>query len=118
MAFDRLETAESLDPLTDRPFVIGGTIAARLDDLPMARQQFRRALEVYPEGSYATLELGAIASELGDRREAVRLLERAVALSPRDPIARKALARARLGETVSVAAINARILSRARKLAR
>jgi Tfp pilus assembly protein PilF len=70
-----------------------------------------------PDDAYATLELGAIASQSGQRAQALVLLERAVRLDPRDPLAREALATARAGRRVSVQALNRSILLKAEQLA-
>jgi tetratricopeptide (TPR) repeat protein len=110
-AYSRLDRAADLDPVSDRPALIEGSIALRYGDLARARAAFEDALDRNPRGQYATLELGAIASVQGDRSRALTLLQRAVALAPRDGTAREALAVVREGGTVDVAALNRRILS-------
>ncbi len=70
-----------------------------------------------PDDAYAALELGAIASQSGERVRALMLLERAVRLDPRDPLAREALATVRAGRRVSVQALNRSILLKAEQLA-
>jgi len=70
-----------------------------------------------PDDAYATLELGAIASESGQPARALVLLERAVRLSPRDPLTRRALQTVRAGHRVSAEALNRSILLRAEQLA-
>jgi tetratricopeptide (TPR) repeat protein len=116
-AYSRLDRAADLDPLSDRPALVEGSIALRYGDLTRARAAFDEALERNPRGQYATLELGAIASAQGDRARALTLLERAVALAPRDATAREALAVVREGGTVDVAALNRRILSAGQRIA-
>jgi tetratricopeptide (TPR) repeat protein len=115
-AYSRLDRAADLDPLSDRPALIKGSIALRYGDLRRAEAAFEDALDRNPRGQYATLELGAIASAQGDRARASRLLEQAVALAPRDGTAREALAVVREGGTVDVAALNRRILSAGRRI--
>ena len=115
-AFDRLQRSADLDPLSDRPYLVGGTIALRLDRLNEAERQFRRALGRNPRGAYATLELGAIASNQGRRAEAVRFLERAVALDPLSRLTRRALRRAERGKRVNLDALSGEFRRRARKL--
>jgi O-antigen ligase len=116
-AYSRLDRAADLDPLSDRPALIEGSIALRYGDLARARAAFERALDRNPRGQYATLELGAIASVQGDRVRALRLLRQAVALAPRDPIAQEALAVVREGGTLDLAALNRRILSAGQHIA-
>jgi tetratricopeptide (TPR) repeat protein len=115
-AFDRLDRAASLNPLSQRPFTIAGSIALRRDDLDRADAAFARALQRTPDDAYAALERGAIASSRGEDERAVALLGRAVALDPRNDLARDALRSARAGERVDVAELNDEILRRARRL--
>jgi O-antigen ligase len=110
-AYDRLDRAARLDPVSDRPALVKGSIALRYGDLPRAQAAFSDALQRNPRGQYATLELGAIASARGDRVRARRLLTRAVALAPRDGIAREALRVVTSGGAVDLAALNRRILA-------
>jgi hypothetical protein len=115
-SYSRLDRAADLDPLSDRPALIEGSIALRYGDLARARTAFEAALDRNPRGQYATLELGAIASVQGDRARALALLRRAVALAPRDGTAQEALAVVREGGTVDIAALNRRILSAGRRI--
>jgi O-antigen ligase len=115
-AFDRLDSAARLNPLSDRPDLIAGSIALRIDDIPRARGAFESALNRNERGAYAALELGAIASMQGRPGDAADLLARASALSPRDQIAKLALRRVRAGKRVNVAELNRQILLRAARL--
>ena len=115
-ALARLDRAADLDPLSDRPLLVAGTIALRLGDLERADGAFARALGRNPRGAYAALERGAIASARGQRGAALVLLRRAVALAPRDPLAREALRVVRDGDTVDLANLSRAILARARAL--
>ncbi len=116
-AYGRLGEAAKLNPLSDRPYLVEGSIALRYDDLARARKAFSQALVRVPDDAYAALELGAIASQSGERSRALVLLERAVRLDPRDPLAREALATAHAGKRVSVQALNRSILLKAEQLA-
>jgi hypothetical protein len=116
-AYGRLREAASLNPLSDRPYLVEGSIALRYDDLARARRAFSQALVRVPDDAYAALELGAIASQSGERARALVLLERAVRLDPRDPLAREALVTVRAGKRVSVQALNRSILLKAEQLA-
>jgi hypothetical protein len=115
-SYSRLDRAADLNPLSDRPALIEGSIALRYGDLMRARAAFEDALDRNPRGQYATLELGAIASVQGDRARALALLRQAVALAPRDGTAREALAVVRDGGTVDLAALNRRILSAGQRI--
>ena len=121
-AFERLNAAEGLNPLSPRPQLTAGTIALRLRQVQRARREFAEALERDPTNVYALLELGLIRAELGDRAGAIKLLERAANLTPRDEVVLEALEAASSGRPLSSATFNARILRRARsrtpKLAR
>jgi tetratricopeptide (TPR) repeat protein len=116
-AYSRLDTAAALNPLSAEAYLVAGSIALRLGELRHADHQFALALERSPRDAYATLERGAIASARGHRRAAVRLLERAVRLNPRDPITREALLLVRAGGRVNVQELNRSILLKGRQLA-
>ncbi len=73
-----LEEAAKLNPLSDRPYLVEGSIALRFGDLARAKNAFSQALGRVPDDAYAALELGAIASQSGERARALALLERAV----------------------------------------
>src|SRR6267378_712924 len=112
-AYARLDEAARLNPLSDAAYVIAGSIAVRYGELAYADRQFSLALGRSPGDAYATLERGAIASTTGRRAEALRLLEAAVRLNPRDPLARQALLVVRQGRRVSVGELNRLILLKA-----
>jgi O-antigen ligase len=115
-AYARLDDAARLNPLSDEPYVVAGSIALRLGEPGRADHEFALALERTPGEAYATLERGAIASSKGERGAAVALLERAVRLNPREPLTREALALARRGRRIDVDALNRSILAKAQQL--
>jgi tetratricopeptide (TPR) repeat protein len=117
VAYSRLNDAADLNPLSDRAYLVAGSIASRFGDFARAEHYFSLALGRVPDDAYATLELGAIASEVGERERALTLLERAVRLNPRDPLTLQALQTARSGKRVSVDALNRSILLNAERLA-
>ncbi len=114
-AYARLDHAARLNPLSDEPYVVAGSIALRLGEYTRADHEFALALGRTPGEAYATLERGAIASASGDRREALALLERAVRLAPRDPLARAALATVRGGHRVDIGELTLAILRNAQQ---
>jgi len=105
-AYSRLRQAARLNPLSAEPYVLAGNIAVRYGSLARARGYFHDALARAPHEAYARLELGAIASTLGERMRALAELRRAVSLEPRDALARQALKLARDGEAVDVRELN------------
>jgi tetratricopeptide (TPR) repeat protein len=115
-AYARLADAARLDPLSDEPYLVAGSIALRFGELDRADRQFALASERVPAGAYATLERGAIASARGDRQRARRLLDRAVVLNPRDPLALAALRTVLGGGRVDVNELNRSILLNAQQI--
>ena len=113
-AFDRLDRADALNPLSPRARVVAGAIAVELGRLPQAEAEFRATLEREPDDAYALLELGAIAGQRGERGRALAFLRRARVLRPRDEAVSYALEQVRNNRPLSVSDVNARILSRAR----
>ena len=116
-AYERLDTAAWLNPSSDRPYLVAGGIAVRLGQLNRAAADFEKALARSPHDAYATLELGAVASNRGEGRRGVELLARAARLDPRDPLTAEALALARAGRRLSVRALDEAILSKAQQFA-
>jgi tetratricopeptide (TPR) repeat protein len=115
-AYARLRDAAGLNPLSDEPDLVAGSIALRYGELTHAQQQFSLALKRDPGDAYATLERGAIASVKGERAGALGLLGRAVGLEPREPLAREALTVVREGHRLSVEELNRVILLKAQQL--
>jgi O-Antigen ligase len=116
-AYDRLNSAARLNPLSEEPYLVAGGIALRFGDLSHADEEFRLALKRTPTNTYATLERGAIASQTGHRDSALKLLARVVELDPRDRLARQALSVIKAGGRVSVEELNRSILLNAQQLA-
>jgi O-antigen ligase len=111
-AFDRLGSAEDLNPLSNEAQLTAATIALSLGETTRARTEFAKALERDAETAYALLELGLIAAEEGRRTRAEELLSRAVRLTPRDAVARQTLRAVQRGRDISAAEVNRRILRR------
>lgn len=115
-AFQDVDRAARLNPLSAGPYLTGGTIAVRRRTLGVADRYFAAALARNPDLAYALLQRGAIASARGDRARAIALLSRAVALDPRNEVAADALARVRRGETLDVTQVNVELLARSRSV--
>jgi tetratricopeptide (TPR) repeat protein len=111
-AFDRLERARRLNPLSDNPDLVAGAIASRLGDRARMRESFSRALERNPHNWYAYLELAVVAALEGRRAEALRLLEQARRLSPTEPGVELVTSQVRAGEPISVRALDRMFLRR------
>ena len=80
-----LSDAAKLNPLSDRAYLVEGSIALRFGDLARARDAFSKALKRVPDDAYATLELGAIASEMGARAGGPRIARTSCAPEPPRP---------------------------------
>jgi tetratricopeptide (TPR) repeat protein len=116
-AYARLDEAARLNPLSDEAYVVAGSIALRYGELAHADREFALALRRTPGDAYATLERGAIASARGRPAEALRLLEAASRLNPRDPLTQQSLLVVRRGGRVRVEELNRSILLKGRQLA-
>jgi O-antigen ligase len=114
-AYARLRAAARLNPLSDEAELVAGSIALRYGELARADREFAEALSRSPDDAYATLERGAIASSRGERAAALALLQRAVRLDPREPLARQALGITRAGRRVSIPELNRSILLKAQQ---
>ena len=117
-AFDRLDSASSLNPLGPRPKAVAGSIALRLGRTGLAERYFRGALDRDPHYAYSYLELGALAVNAGRRSEGLRLLAAAVALEPRDVVAKRTLRQARRGRRIDIARMNEALRQRTIRLGR
>jgi tetratricopeptide (TPR) repeat protein len=109
-AFSALDRAASLNPLSPNPDLTAGTIAVSLGRLPEAERHFSAALERDDKDGYTNLQLGALASEQGRRREALRRIRRAVVLNPRYDVSRNALRDLEKGRRITAADINRQIV--------
>jgi tetratricopeptide (TPR) repeat protein len=117
-AFDKLDTASGLNPLSPRPKLLAGAIALRLDRPLLAERYYREAIDRDPNGGSAYLELGAIVYASGRRADGTRLLARAAALQPRDEVTAGLLRRARRGGRIDIEAMNDALRRRTAKLGR
>ena len=108
-SLDRLDRAAKLNPLSPNFDKASGVILARQGRLDEAAIQFREVLDRTPRDSYAVLQLGVIASELGQRDEALEHLERAHELSPYDRVVRDSLRGVKSGRRLDFAMLDRRI---------
>jgi tetratricopeptide (TPR) repeat protein len=85
-AFSRLERARRLNPLSERPDVVAGTLAQRAGQPERARMAFQRVLERHPDEWYAHLQLALLDAANGRREQALAHLVRARSLNPLEPV--------------------------------
>ena len=109
-SYAAIDRAARLNPLSDVPYVTGGTIAEQLRDWANVRHFFLLALDRNERDWYSHMELGIAASRLGDHPEAVAALARARALNPREPVVRSVERQIRARKTVAVAAVDHALL--------
>ena len=111
-AYRMLDRARALDPLSEQPDLIAGTIAERRHDYGRMKIAFGRALMRNQANWYARLELGIAEYMTGNRSAALDQLERAKALNPREPVTRLVIRRIRAHKAIDLAAIDRIFLER------
>lgn len=94
-ALRTLTTAEGLDPWSLETQYAVAAAYARLDNYAGARAALLRAAQLEPENFVPRALLGDIATRAGDLRAALDAYRQALRLDPREPVLRRALARAR-----------------------
>lgn len=113
-AFDDLDRAAALNPLSSTPRVTEGTIAVSLERAGRARRAFREALEI-EDGWYPRMELALLDSQQGRRTAALAQISRAKRLSSMDPFLEEAERRIREGERLDASEFNAGIARQTRE---
>lgn len=87
LALDSTKRALDLDPNCGLALVVDGFIHTNLlRQLDVAEQRYARAIEINPSDSLAWLLKGMLLAFRGDGQEAVQHTERAMRLSPLDPL--------------------------------
>jgi len=92
-AFERLDRAADLNPLSSRPELVAGVIALELGRSRVAEQHFSAALERDEGDWFAYFGRGLALSALGERARARLQYERARSFDPAEQLVREALAR-------------------------
>lgn len=114
VAFDRLDRAKRLNPLSPNPYLVAATIAVRVEDEARATHELEQVLSKEPRTPFALAELAALASERGQDGLSERLLSRASGYAPRDQVVASALEQVRAGKTLDVRRLNESYLEAAR----
>jgi hypothetical protein len=83
-AVRHFERAADWNPLTPVPYKAAAIVEIRRRDYRAATREYQRALDRDPGDSNPYLFLGAIASAQGRKQDALRLVEKANRLAPRD----------------------------------
>lgn len=107
-AYEDLDRAAALDPLSDIPKLSLGTIALQRREYDRARAAFEAALE-REDTWLARFELALIDAAEGDRRAAMRQLEAARRLNPQEPAISAVAQLIRDGEDVDPIRLNSRL---------
>lgn len=115
-AFDRLDRARQLNPLSDEADVLAGVIAGQVGDPFRERAAFERALRRNPDNWYPYVELGVLDARAGRRASALRRLEQARALNPLERVLIVVQDWLRDGDTPTRADLDRLLLSRAAHL--
>ena len=85
-AYDRLQRAADLNPLSAEPLVAEGSVALLRGDYGRARRSLRRAISRENHTWFAWLQLAVADAASGRRGPAAAELRRARALNPKDPV--------------------------------
>jgi Flp pilus assembly protein TadD len=88
------------------PRLLQGQVVVSIGRPQLAVAYYRDALDRDGQDEYSHLALGALESTAGRRPQAEAHLARAVAISPRDPLAHDLLRDVRAGRTVTIFRVN------------
>jgi tetratricopeptide (TPR) repeat protein len=113
-AFASLDRARRLNPLDDRPDLVAGAIASRLDRPQQMRARFAAAVERNPSSWYGFLELGIAEALTGRPARALADLGAAKRLNPREVVIQDVIEKVRAREPVDPDEVDAVFLGRLR----
>lgn len=111
-AYAELHQAARLNPLSDDPYVVAGTIAERVGAWNAVETDFRDALGRDSGNWYSHFELGVALSNRGGPQAAERELEEAHLLDPLEPLIDQALAEVRAHKRVNATTLDREIIAR------
>jgi hypothetical protein len=109
-AIDELDRAADLNPLSPLADKTAAVIERRQGRFGASEQRLRDTLTRDPGDPFVFLQLAAIASATDRQAEAVRLIRRASALSPRDEVTRRVQRQLEAGRHVSPDRVDRMIL--------
>jgi tetratricopeptide (TPR) repeat protein len=113
-AYERLDRAGRLNPLSAQPGLFEAAIAIQLDDLQRAEDAYLEVLDREPRNAHAWLQLAAVASTRQDDALARRRVAKAVQLAPRDEATLNTRDRIADGAKVTPQQVNRAVLKYAR----
>jgi hypothetical protein len=113
LAYTLLRRASRLNPLSDEPYLVAGTIAVRRHEWATAKGFFMSALNRHRESWYAYLEVGLADAKLGHRKAALVALRSAGRLDPKEPLVTNAETAVLHGQPLSVDALDRTLAARA-----
>jgi len=90
-ALKRFDRAADLNPLSPVPAKAAGVVEIRSGDYRAAQRELQAAFERDRDDSGLHLLMGVVASSLGQRQEALRLVREAERLAPNDEITARVL---------------------------
>jgi tetratricopeptide (TPR) repeat protein len=111
VAYDRLDFAADLNPLSAEPLVLEGSIAIRRGDMSRARESLRDAVAREPGTWYAWLQLGLLDAWRKRLDLASAEIQRARELNPKDPAVALASRLVRRRIAIDPQAVNALYLA-------
>lgn len=111
-AYDDLDRAAYLNPLSSQPDLTLARIATARNEDGRARAALERAIDT-EDSWYPHFELALIASERGARQEAIRQMRSAQRLNVADPLVEQSLAELRSGTRLTPEAVHAQIQAEA-----
>ncbi len=112
LAFDRLERARELNPLSDQPDLVAGAIAIEIENRRRARRAFAGAVERNPDGWFAQQQLGLELGLDGQAQAALRSLERALELNPLEETTQVLIERLQAGEPLGAEEVREQLVAK------
>jgi O-Antigen ligase len=116
-AFERLDRARRLNPLSDQADLVTGAIASRLGDLVLMRSSFEQAAERNPANWYPYLELAIVDAIEGRDEVALARLREAKARNPLEPTIDEIRAKVEQGDPISPDDVDRAFIRRVEQLA-
>ena len=105
-AYATLDRAALLNPLSDAAPVLAGTIAAQRNDVSRMRSSFERAISRDSHNWFSHTQLAVAQAHVGAWRAAVRSIDAAFLLDPREPVVQQVRQAIRRREALRTDAVN------------